>query len=140
VADPGGATGHVPYRKVLVIRGVVNKLRDATIHLILRGPNGTELEIDAIVDTGYTGSLTLPTSIVNALGLPKRAVGSATMADGSIRSFDIHAVEIEWDGSSREVLTSAVGREPLLGMRLLEGYELRIQIESGGIVEVRKLP
>jgi clan AA aspartic protease len=123
-----------------VIRGLVNQRHEATLHLRLRGTHGATLEIDAIVDTGYTGSLTLPTFIVRALGLTRRAGGSAVMADGSIRSFDIYAVEIEWDGSPREVLISAVGNEPLLGMRLLQGYELKLQVQSGGVVEITKLP
>jgi hypothetical protein len=38
------------------------------------------------------------------------------------------------------VLVSAVGDEPLLGMRLLVGHKLRIEVLSGGMVDITPLP
>jgi hypothetical protein len=38
------------------------------------------------------------------------------------------------------VLVSAVGDEALVGMRLLAGHELRIEVVPGGVVEVTPLP
>jgi clan AA aspartic protease len=98
-----------------MIRGVVNVRREAVVRLRVRGPVGVELAVDAIVDSGFTSSLTLPATIVTSLGLVRQSGSSAVLADGSIRQFDICAAEVEWDGAWRAVLVSAMGNEPLLG-------------------------
>ena len=101
-----------------MIRGIVNDWQEAIIRLRLRGTDGTELEIDAIVDTGFNASLTLPLSVVTSLALVRRMGGSALLADGLTRSFDIYAVLVEWDGTLRETLVYELGEEPLIGMQL----------------------
>jgi len=96
--------------------------------------------VDAVVDSGFTASLTLPAAAVAALGLVRQSGGGAVLADGSVRQFDIYAAEVEWDGGWRPVLVSAVGDEVLVGMRLLAGYELRVAVVPGGAVEIKPLP
>jgi predicted aspartyl protease len=64
------------------------------------------------------------------------SIGEALLADGSERHFDIYAAEVAWGGNWRRVLVSAVGDEVLLGMRLLAGHELRVQVVDGGVVEI----
>jgi predicted aspartyl protease len=97
-----------------MIVGTVNARLEAIVRLRLRGPTGIETVVDAVIDSGYTGSLTLPTAMVAALGLLRQSGGSAPLADGSTRSFDIFAAEVDWDGAWRAVLVSALGDEPLL--------------------------
>ena len=123
-----------------MIRGAVNAHREAVVRLRVRGPGGVEADVDAIVDSGFTDSLTLPLAVVSALGLARQSVGGAVLADGSVRQFDIYAAEIFWGGGWRPVLVSAVGDEVLLGMRLLAGHELRIAVVPGGAVEITPLP
>jgi hypothetical protein len=41
-----------------MIRGTVNARLEALIRLRVRGPGGAELDMDAIVDSGFTSSLT----------------------------------------------------------------------------------
>jgi clan AA aspartic protease len=123
-----------------MIRGTVNARLEAVVPLRIRGPSGVESSVDAVVDSGYTGSLTLPAATVAALGLVRLSGGSALLADGSSRPFDIYAAEVEWDGAWRMILVSAVGAEALLGMHLLAGHTLRIDVAPGGIVEISALP
>ncbi len=123
-----------------MIGGVVNTRLEAVVRLRVRGPAGAEFDIDAIVDSGFTSSLTLPVTMVTALGLTRQSGSSAVLADGSVRQFDICAAEVAWGGSWRAVLVSAIGNEALLGMRLLVGHKLVIDVVPGGIVEVVPLP
>jgi clan AA aspartic protease len=123
-----------------MIRGLVNARREAIVTLRLRGPTGAELDMDAVVDTGFTAALTLPDAVIAVLGLARQSGGGAVLADGSIRQFDIYAVEVAWGGGWRPALVSAVGDEILLGMRLLAGHELRIAVVPGGVVEITPLP
>jgi clan AA aspartic protease len=123
-----------------MIRGKVNARLEAVVPLRVRGPSGVEASVEAVVDTGYTGSLTLPAATVAALGFARLTGGSALLANGSSLAFDIYAAEVEWDGVWKMILVSAVGNEALLGMRLLAGHTLRIDAVPGGIVEIIVLP
>ncbi len=38
-----------------MMTGVVNANREATIRLVVIGPSGQQQEIEAIIDTGFTG-------------------------------------------------------------------------------------
>jgi clan AA aspartic protease len=124
-----------------VITGVVNAHHEATIVLSVRDAGGQQSrEILAILDTGVSGSLTLPSSLIAALALPFRTRGSALLADGSQTYSDIHAASILWDGNPRNVLVEAAETEPLVGMGLLYGHEIRIQAIDGGRVTIEPLP
>jgi len=123
-----------------MIRGIVNVRREAIVPLQVRGPGGAERDVDAVVDSGFTASLTLPATVVATLGLARQSGGGAVLADGSVRQFDIYAAEVAWRGGWRPVLVSGVGDEVLLGMRLLAGHELRIAVVPGGVVEITPLP
>lgn len=123
-----------------MIAGAVNRQWEAVVPLRVRGPGGTELDVDAVVDSGFTASLTLPAAVVVALGLTGQSVSGAMLADGSIRQFDIYAAEVGWDGGWRPVFVSALGDEVLLGMGLLARHELRIAVAPGGAVEITPLP
>jgi predicted aspartyl protease len=99
-----------------------------------------EFDVVAILDTGYSGALTLPSLTIAALGLVQQSTGSALLADGTQRQFALFAAEVLWENSWRAVLVSAVSHEALLGMRLLAGCEIRIAVVPNGIVEVVPLP
>lgn len=123
-----------------MIRGAVNARLEAVVRLRVRGPDGAEADVDAVVDTGFTSALTLSPDVVAALGLARQSGGSALLADGSVRPFDIYAAETDWGDTWRPVLVWVVGAETLLGMRLLAGHELRIAVVPGGVVEITPLP
>jgi len=123
-----------------MITGIVTVAREAVISLTVRGPNGQEQEIEAVIDTGFDGSLTLPSALITALGLPWRRRGRALLADGNESVFDIYEATVMWDGTARRVSVDEVEVMPLVGMTLLYGYELTVQIVEGGRVLLKRLP
>ena len=52
-----------------MINGTVNARYEAGVRIRVRGPNGSVLEVDTIIDSGFNGSLTLPATNLAALGL-----------------------------------------------------------------------
>ncbi len=119
--------------------GVVNANLELIIRTRVRGPGGQEQEIEAIIDTGFDGSLTLPPSMVSALGLPWRQRGRAVLADGRDTVFDVHEAIIIWDGIGRRVPVAVADATPLLGVSLLYGYELAAQVVVGGPVTLTRI-
>lgn len=91
-------------------------------------------EIEAIVDTGFNGFLTLPPSLIATLDLPFRERGRAVLADGSDISFDIHEAEIVWDERPRTIAVGAADTEPLIGTSSLDGHKLTVEfVDDGGV-------
>lgn len=107
-----------------MIEGVVNVFREAVIALSVRGLAGQTREIEAVIDTGYSGMLTLPPLIVSELDLPFRSSGRAILASGAEEAFSTYEATVLWDDAEREVEVDALGPTPLAGMALFEGYKL----------------
>ena len=115
-----------------MITGTVNADSEAIIRLQVQGPTGHAQDIDALIDTGFNGFLTLPPAVVTALGLARRSRGRAQLANGREELFDIYGVTVLWDGQPRYIEADAVDALPLVSMALLDGYDLHIQVRAGG--------
>lgn len=122
-----------------MITGIVNSYHEAAIKVSIHAADTQEQQIEFILDTGFSGSLTLPQSIITALGLPFRSRGSAILADGSETEFDIYAATVVWDGEPRRVLIEAADTDPLVGMGLLYGFNINIQAIDGGSVRIERI-
>ncbi|MFQ5629296.1 MAG: clan AA aspartic protease [bacterium] len=88
---------------------------------------------------GVNGSLTLSSSLIASLGLRFDTRGRAILADGSEIFFDIYEASISWDGKPYRIAIAEAESEPLVGMKLLSGYELTIHIVEDGNVVIEKL-
>jgi clan AA aspartic protease len=122
-----------------MITGAV-RTGEGRIRLTVKGRQGREQEIEAVVDTGYTASLTLPRAMIQALRLRWQTVERFQLADGSICLFDVYEAKVLWDGKLRQILVDEADADPLVGMRLLKGHELKIQVRYRGKVTIRRLP
>ena len=122
-----------------MIVGIVQG-REPLIRLTIRGFRGRQQEIEAVVDSGYTGWLTLPPPVIAALNLRWRTFGRGILADGSLSSFDVYQANVVWDGRVRPVFVDEFDVTPLVGMGLLRGYEYKMQVRARGKVTIRRLP
>jgi clan AA aspartic protease len=123
-----------------MITGVVTASLQAIIRLTVRGPEGQEREVEAVIDTGFDGTLTLPPGLIAALGLAWHRRGRALLADGSESLFDIYEATVVWDGEPRRIAVDEADIDPLVGMSLLYGYELIVQAVESGSVIIQPLP
>ena len=122
-----------------MIQGVVNDAYEAVVTLSLQGPEEQTQEIEAVVDTGYSGFLTLPPGLVDGMGLPFAYMGQAFLANDAEVDFDVHYATVLWDGQLRDIEADATGSTPLVGMLLLDQHNLNIEVERGGrvLIEAR---
>ena len=120
-----------------MIEGLVNPAYEPIIPLRLFGVNDTAVDVSAVVDTGFSGFLTLPPQMIAELDAPFAYFGGAILADDSEVSFDVHYVTISWNGGQEVVEAAASGSTPLVGMMLLGGCELNIDVRQGGRVLIQ---
>jgi clan AA aspartic protease len=122
-----------------MIVGQVNANFEAAIELSVIGTQGEPREVEAVIDTGYNGFLTLPPELVAELRLESVGVGQATLANGRSETFELFAATVVWDGLERLVDIDAAETTPLVGMLLLEGYDLHVRVKVGEPVVIERL-
>ena len=117
-------TGKVSNRRAYIERPVI-------------GPKG-QGNVEFVIDTGFTGVLTLPPAACEALGLVFDRLQPSALADESILMLEVFIVTLVWDGEERKVEVLAIEGEPLIGMTMLDGYDVLIQVTEGGAVILSK--
>jgi clan AA aspartic protease len=122
-----------------MMQGRVNQNCEATLSIVVKNNATTQL-IDAVIDTGFSGFLTLPADIISTLALSWEGRDVATLGDGTFCTFEVYIGQVIWNGEYREIYINESETVPLIGMQLLRGYELRIQTIEGGIVTIETLP
>jgi clan AA aspartic protease len=118
-----------------MMQGKVNQNCEATIPVILRNIDIMK-SVDAVIDTGFSGFLTLPSNIIAELDLTWKGRDVATLGDGTACIFEVYIASIIWDGEYRFIDINESETVPLIGMRLLRGYDLRIRTIEGGLVTI----
>jgi clan AA aspartic protease len=85
--------------------------------------------VECLVDTGFTGALMLPQSLVTRLGLPVVGREVFEMVGGQRFIASVALAEVEWLGTDRTVRV-IVSEDTLLGTELLDGTRLVIDYLS----------
>jgi clan AA aspartic protease len=122
-----------------MMQGVVNLRREATLTVVVGNSNQQLQAIETVIDTGFTGFLSLPSTIIATLNLPWSASDIVTLGDGSETLFDLYTAVVIWDGQYRDIYIAESETEPLLGMAMLYGYRLQVDAIEGGIVKIEAL-
>ena len=120
-----------------MITGHVNAELEAIIPVRVGAPNGSAIEVEAVIDTGFNGFLALPPDVISRLELPFSGPTRATLGDGTLVHLSVYEAEAAVAGQplSVEVLETHGGI--LVGMSLLRGNELIVQVVEGGAVQIR---
>jgi clan AA aspartic protease len=122
-----------------MITGIVNPDFEPIIPLSICGADGKVYTQDAIVDTGFNGWLSLPPDLIVQLDLKWKRRGRAILGDGSECVFNVYEAVLVWDGNFLTIPIDEADSEPLVGMSLMEGYQLIVQVFEGGRVELSKV-
>ncbi|WP_415354783.1 clan AA aspartic protease [Leptolyngbya sp. FACHB-1624] len=121
----------------VLIHGVVDQNCEATVRLVVGNADTERQVVDAIIDTGFTGFLTLPHSVLSTLNLKPYSREEGTLADGSEVIFDVYSGFVIWDGAFRRIDINASDATPLAGMSLLYGYRVQFDTIEGGEVKIQ---
>jgi len=121
-----------------MIKGTVTSAKEAVIELTVIGAQSVRRQIHVVIDTGYTGYLTLPECIVSQLNLPFGGHRRGILADCQIVLLEMYVATVLWHSKQREILVAQSSGGPLLGMSLLEGSRLVIDVANGGTVTIEQ--
>ena len=122
-----------------MITGSVNSSLEAVIQVNVGPEIGSGERVGAVIDTGYSGFLTLPPTIVRRLSLVFNRTGRATLADGKDVFFNNYQATVSWDGHWIDILVDEVDAIPLVGTSLLRGCEFNMQVIEDGAVSIHRL-
>jgi clan AA aspartic protease len=107
------------------------------VTVALRGPFGSTT-VDAVIDTGFTGALSVPSALAVRLGLLRWSVTVGYGTDGQIRSTRVYLAEIEWTVGWMQAEAAENGIDlVLIGAELLRGHELLVNYGAAQSVEIR---
>lgn len=84
------------------MHGLVNQSCEATLSVVVNNKAKTQL-VDAVIDTGFSGFLTLPSNVIAALELIWKGRDVATLGDGTSCIFEVYIALIIWDGQYRTI-------------------------------------
>jgi clan AA aspartic protease len=122
-----------------MMQGYVNQAYEAVIPIVIKHRNKLK-SVNAVIDTGFTGFLSIPSSMIAELELPWSYRDRATLGDGSETLFDVHDATVIWNGQIREIEINSADTDPLLGMKMLRGFRLQVDTVQGGVVTIEALP
>ncbi len=123
-----------------MIAGHIDEDWQAILPLIVqhRDPNEPAATIHFLIDTGFTGYLSLTRTWVHKLGLRVIDIQRGMTADGRVGYFETVDVWIIWHNELR-VIRAQVLDEPLIGTRLLRSHQASLQWVAGAQFELHRV-
>ena len=117
---------------------VVSDGREATVSLkvIGAGSDRDSSNIQVAIDTGFTGHLKLPPETVRSLSLPERGFVEVELADGGMATLGVYEARVLWHWRPLRVPVYEADGAPLIGMSLLRGSTLTIEVIPRGAVTI----
>ena len=122
-----------------MIRGRVDAHRQARVQVVIERDDGHYETIEAVVDTGFDGHLTLPAQVIAELGLEPDQEANVILATGSEEKLNAWNGSILWHDRPRAVRILEANGVPLLGMELMEDSQLTMQPRINGDVFIERL-
>jgi clan AA aspartic protease len=93
------------------------------------------LPLNALVDTGFTGELMLPSDLLDEAGLPQMGTTECLTASGEVMLVGVYRGWMSWlRGRTPVRILATRGRTVLLGMGLLRHGRLVMEPSSGTLV------
>lgn len=122
-----------------MLTGRVTSEREAVVTIEVLDAEGHPSRVEATLDTGYDGFLTLPRSLIEELGLSLIGPARAALGDGNEVSMNLFLGAVEWDDGIRDVLILEAEGGILVGMAMLFGCRMIMDVEEDGPISIELL-
>ena len=122
-----------------MLTGTVRNLQ-AWVAVEITDRNDQSHTVEVMLDTGFDGHLKLLTTTIQELELVRSGYRYGELADGTVVQFMSYRATVLWQGQPRAVQIIEADSEPLLGMELLLGSRVILDVREGGPVTIEALP
>ena len=122
-----------------MIRGWIDGRRLIWVPLRVAADRENFATVEAVLDTGFSGTLTLPSDVARRLGLNSDHRTEVTLANNVPANLNSYSGFLIWHERLRAVPILESAGVPLLGTRLLAGSQLTAQFRNGGEVLIEEL-
>ena len=122
-----------------MISGTVRADQQAVVTIEIIDGDGAPRALEVILDTGFTGYLTLPSESIEQPDLPFVGQRTFELANGELFRFEAYLAAVAWHGSPRDALVLKSDSTPLLGMTLLWGSRVTLDASTNGEVTIEEL-
>lgn len=122
-----------------MIHGKVNSGLEPRISVAVHDASGGKQPIEATLDTGFNGYMTLAGNAILSLGLTKSGSTRIILGDGRVEKCSVNRGVVEWDGIPVDIEVEAADFKPLVGTALMRGFHLHVEVEKGGAVVIEPL-
>lgn len=92
------------------------------------------LPYGAIVDTGFTGGLSIPLAVAVEIGLEKAGATTVTLADGTLKTLPVFLAKVKIGDTTVDASTLVMGTDVLMGMEVLESFQICVNAGTGEVV------
>ena len=123
-----------------MIIGSINDNGDPTIPIRVLDANGHVHRIVAVVDTGFNGYLSLLPHQIRELGLGPPQSVDMTVATDAVFRLNSYPGIVLWNGERLPVVVVESEGTPLVGLALLWGSLLSVEVTEHGAVTISPLP
>ena len=114
--------------------GRVNGDLQAWLTVEIVTPSGQPRPIEVALDTGFNGQIALPAITIQRLELSEESSRLAITATGDRVRLTTYYSTMMWHGEPRFIEVVEADSEPLLGMELLLGNRVTLDVLEGGPV------
>lgn len=119
-----------------MINGRVTDELEAVIELSLVRESADPLSLEVLIDTGFNGFLAIDSNTAEALGATIHSYAEAELADGQLIIVPRYLVAVELGGRRIHALAISTAGQALVGMSLLRGLTLSVDVWTGGGVYI----
>ena len=123
-----------------MLTGRVNGDLQAWLTVEIVTPSGQPRPIEVALDTGFNGQIALPAITIQRLELSQESSRLAITATGDRVRLTTYYSTMMWHGEPRIIEVVEADSEPLLGMELLLGNRVTLDVLEGGPVSIYPLP
>lgn len=117
----------------------VSEDRHALVTLEIVDTESRPCPVEVVLDTGFTGYLTLPPETVRQLGLSSVGLRTLELGSGDLTECEAYLATVSMQGALTDVLVLSSDGAPMVGMSLLRGSRIALHAIADGDNEIKEL-
>lgn len=109
------------------------------ISILIHWSGGEDLEVEALMDSGFSGEIALPMSVVEDLELEYAQGRIVVLADGCYHQIETFKGSVFFADEWHDVIVYSTGGNPAVGMRLLRGAKISFETVPEGSINWERI-